>query len=292
MRVFGQERHAEVNALLNRRIAELKVLVISHRGVSAGSAAPNTELAVRGAVRSGADMVEIDVCSSSDGAYYCFHDGYEPELLGCEANLQTLTGAEIDKLRYIHVDRPGRPSPVERVLPLLRKFEGDLLFNIDRSWWRWPHFLKALDALRMPTQILLKCPAWEASAIRQLRKHPVKYPFAPICSHSDDLEEVLALDGLNTVGVELLTESPEHPWLRRDTVDALHERGLFTMASTVTLTTGVPLFGGYDDELAIQSSPTYAFGPLFDLGVDAIQTDWPWLLRDYRDSNGTLRMRA
>ena len=54
--------------------------------------------------------------------------------------------------------------------------------------------------------------------------------------------------------------------------------------NTVTLTTGIPLFGGLDDELAISDSPGGGLRPVFDLGVDAIQTDWPALVRDYRTS--------
>jgi glycerophosphoryl diester phosphodiesterase len=287
--VFGLKQYEQVNSLINRRLAEVGVLVVSHRGAGVGSAAQNTALGVRGALASGAEMVEIDVAASSDGTFYCFHDGTEPEALGIDDNIQYLSAEEIDKLRYIRVDRPGRPSPVERLLPLLKEFQGtDALFNLDRSWWRWPAFLKALESLGMIEQITLKCPAWDLSAVGLLSKYPVKYPFVPICSSMDDVDRVIGMPGLNTIGVELLTEIPIHPWLQRETIDTLHERGVFTLASTVTLPTGVPLFGGYDDEKAVLGDPADVFAPLMDLGIDAIQTDWPWLLKSVRDSRATL----
>ena len=36
------------------------------------------------------------------------------------------------------------------------------------------------------------------------------------------------------------------------------------------------------DELAISRSPEVAYAPVFELGVDAVQTDWPSLVRDFR----------
>ena len=67
-------------------------------------------------------------------------------------------------------------------------------------------------------------------------------------------------------------------------IEEIHGLGVFTFVNTVTLTTGVPLFGGLDDELAIATSPREVFGPILDLGVDAIQTDWPAIVRDERDA--------
>ncbi|MDR1851839.1 MAG: glycerophosphodiester phosphodiesterase family protein [Propionibacteriaceae bacterium] len=282
--VFGKSQYEELNALINRRFAEVGLMVVSHRGLGVGSAAQNTALGVRGAMISGADMIELDIAASSDNVYYCFHDGTEPEYLGIETNLQQLSSADIENLRYIRVDRPGRPAKVERALPLLKEFKGqDVLFNIDRSWWRWPKFLKALDILEMPQQLLLKCPAWDHSALDQLSRHPLKYPFAPICSTVKEAEQVLEMDGLNVVGLELLTETPLHPWLQRETIDHLHDKGVFAIASAVTLNTGIPLFGGFDDERAIYEGPESSYGAIMDRGIDAIQTDWPWLVAAYRD---------
>ncbi|MDR1833403.1 MAG: glycerophosphodiester phosphodiesterase family protein [Propionibacteriaceae bacterium] len=282
--MFGRAEFEQANALLNRKLGERGMLVVSHRGAAVGSAAQNTALAVRGALLSGADMVEIDACAAADGVYFAFHDGTEPEQLGIEENLQTLTSEQIDKLRYLRVDRPGRPATVERLLPLLEEFKGDVLFNIDRSWWRWPILLNLLDTLAMPAQLVLKCPAWDESALTQLERHPVKYPFVPICASPEDADRVIDSPDLNTVGLELLTETPLHPWFQRDVIEGLHERGVFTMVSTVTLNTGIPLFGGLDDELALLEGLDAAFGPLVTRGIDAIQTDWPWLLRSYLDS--------
>ena len=281
--MFGQPHFATQNARINATLDHVGTLIVAHRAVGHGSIAENTRLAVKAAQLSGADMVEIDVTASSDGEFYCFHDGYEAETLGFDSNLQTLTAAEIDQASYIWVDRPGRKARVERLLPLLESFRGSsVLFTVDRSWWRWPTLLRALARLTMSDQLVMKCPAWEEAALQRLRDFPVKFPVMPICASPDDVYRTLADPTINTVGVELITTTQHHPWFSNSVIEEFHDRGVYCFVNTETLTTGVPLFGGLDDELAITESPEAAYGPIFDLGVDAIQTDWPWLLRDFR----------
>lgn len=282
--MFGQVKYEAMNAHLNSMLERRRVLISAHRGSAGGSIAVNTELGIKAAFLSGADLVEIDVSASVDGEFFCFHDGCEPELLGIEANLQTLTAEEIDRLSYIWVDRPGRPARVEHLLPLLRKFKDtDTLFNIDRSWWRWPNALMALDGLYMAHQLLMKCPAWEGAALQRLREFRVKFPFVPICATPDDVYRVVNDPQLNTVGVELISNTPQSPWFSQSVIEEFQSMGVFVFVNTVTLNTGIPLFGGLDDELAIAKSPDEAYGPVFELGVNAVQTDWPALVRDYRE---------
>jgi glycerophosphoryl diester phosphodiesterase len=288
--MYGQPRFAALNARINARLAEVEVLVVAHRGSGHGSIADNTTLAVKAAMLSGADVVELDVSASRDGEFFCFHDGNEAELLGFETNLQTLSAVEIDKASYIWVDRPGRRTRVERLLPLLDGFRGGpALFNIDRSWWRWPQLLRALRGVNMADQLILKCPAWEETALGRLREFGVKFPFVPICASPDDVYRTVGDPELNTVGVELITTTQHHPWFSPEVIEEFHGLGVFCFVNTETLTTGVPLFGGLDDELAIAEGPEAAFGPILDLGVDAVQTDWPWLLRDFRDTRRRAR---
>ncbi|MEA4945413.1 MAG: glycerophosphodiester phosphodiesterase family protein [Propionicimonas sp.] len=282
--MFGQAQFAAENRLVNEVLARVGTMIVSHRGVGYASLAENSALAVRAAVLSGSDMVELDVTSSRDGEFFGFHDGYELELLGFEKNLQTLTAGEVDKASHVWIDRPGRQARVERLLPLLESFRGSgVLLQLDRSWWRWPQLLRAAATLKMSDQLVMKCPAWEEAALERLREFPTKYPLIPICSSPDDVYRTVGDPQLNTVGVELITTTERSPWFCDSVIEEFHDLGVFSLVSTVTLTTGVPLFGGLDDELAVADSPDTAWGPIFELGIDAIQTDWPWLLRDYRE---------
>lgn len=282
--MFGDKRHERTNALLNR-ISSAGPLVVSHGGVSVGGFPSNTVASTRAALQSGADVVKIDVSASSDYVFYAFHDGFEDEYLGIEPNIQALSAAEIGQLTYRWKNRPGRRAPVERLIPLLTHFRGhEALFALDRSWWRWPTLLRVLDGAHMSEQLILKVPAWERVAFDAARTHKTPYPLLAICYTPDDLASLPMADPeVNLVGVELIAHDDESPWFDPAVIVDIHRRGLLVWVNSETLTTGVPLFGGYDDERAVLESPSAAWSRLLDLGVDAVQTELPWLLRELRD---------
>lgn len=283
--MFGASQHATTNRLLNDLAAAGRPLVVSHGGVAVGSVPSNTVLAVRAALLSGADVVKIDVSASSDHVFYAFHDGFEYELLGVEDNIQSLHAAEIGELSYQWKNRPGRRAHVERLTHVLGEFRGaQVVFALDRSWWRWPTLLKVLDGLDMPEQVLLKVPAWEVNALEKLRHHRTKFPVLAIAASLDELHG-LPLDdpAINLVGVELIAHDEESPWLERGVLDELRAGGLLTWVNSETLTTGIPLFAGFDDERAVAEHPSAAWSRILALGVDAVQTEFPWLLHELRE---------
>lgn len=288
---LGQARHAEINHLFAERLARVGTLVIAHRGTAIGSIAENTSAAARAALGSGADVVEIDVTESSDGAFYAFHDGNEQRLLGVSPNLRELSAQQIDSLRYIHVDRRDHPARVEPLLDLLAGLRDSgpaaPLVNIDRSWGSWRTLLPALDELDMPRQLLLKSPAALPEPLEILRGHAVKYPYLPICSSRVQVTGILEDPDLNTVGVELLADAPDHPLADPSFLDELHQQDLCVLVNAEVLPNGRPLFAGFDDERALRQGAEAGWGPLFDRGADLIQTDWPWLLHAYRESRTT-----
>ena len=282
--MFGADIHAETNGLLNRLVEAHRPLVVSHGGVSTSTVPSNTTLAARAALLSGADIIKIDVSSSVDHVFFAFHDGFENEFLGVDRNIQTMTAGEIGELSYHWKDRPLRRSRVERLTALLGEFRGrPFMFALDRSWWRWPTLLRVLDGLGMAEQVLLKVPAWETQALEKLRQHRTKYPVLAICY---TLDEVRALpihdDEINLVGVELIAHDDDSPWFDASVMEQLRRDHLLTWVNSETLTTGIPLFAGNDDEKAVAESPSAAWSRLFDLGVDAVQTELPWLLYHLR----------
>lgn len=283
--MFGAIDHAEINALANRILGRRRPAIVSHGGVAVGCMPPNTWIAVRAAVASGADMVKIDVAATADNIFYAFHDGFEAELLGVDRNIQSMVASDVAEESYVWHDRPGNRARVERLLTLLDAYRGhDLVFALDRSWWRWPTLLKLLDGLDMANQVLLKVPAWETAALEKLASHRTKYATLAICSTPHEYQSLPTGTHLNIVGVELLAAYDDEAWFQREAIDAIHADGRFAWVNSETLTTGVPLFGGLDDERAIREGPDAAWSRLFGLGIDAVQTALPWLLRDYRDA--------
>jgi len=238
----------------------------------------NTAAAVTAAVRSGADIVEIDVVGSTDGDFFVFHDGYEPLHFVLDRNLRTLGTAEIEALRYGHGTGVAGP-PVERLETVLRSFPG-VLFNIDRSWWYWDRLLPWLDGFDLVEQLILKSPV-QSGPLAALRDHPTKYPYFAIVTDPDQLPTILEDPKINLVGVELHARTPQDRFCDPAVIAGLHERGLFVFVNALDLGNGVPLMAGWDDTRSVLDGPSEGWGRLVDLGVDVIQTDWPWLLDRY-----------
>ncbi|MBQ8082259.1 MAG: glycerophosphodiester phosphodiesterase family protein [Clostridia bacterium] len=283
---FGQSRYADINALLNQKFAEKQVLICAHRGSWHGNVIQNTPLAYKAALMQGADIVETDTTVSVDGEVFSIHDGVEPRLFGWNRNSRKLLAEQLRSLAPLNA--LGEPSshhvqPLEAVFDFLR--HGELL-NIDRSWRadgkvvplldRYPHMLK---------QAILKAPLSERWVLDQLDDHPVKYMFMPICYSLKDVDEVLAYQNLNTVGVELIAFTPEDELFREEAIQYIHSKGLFCWVNALTLTDVQPykaLYGGLDDDLSISETPAQGWGRLMDMGFDVIQTDWPALVKNYR----------
>jgi len=288
MFVCGQPQFAETNELLNRMLAQARPLIAAHRGTSGGSVVENTSLAVSAALREGAEMVEIDVVSSTDGEFFLFHDGLEPQHLGTKSNMRTMSSAEIRSLEYRVYSSSARAVRVEELGTVLRRFAGDTLFNVDRSWWYWPALLDFLDQFEMAGQIVLKSPVDEV-ALKALREHPVKYPFAPMVKSASEIDSVYGDTEINLVGLELLAPDDGHEFVRKEFIDSLHESGLFCLVNAINLPDRVPLFASYDDEVSMFGDVNQGWGRLFDLGLDIIQTDWPAMLAKFRLGRASAR---
>ena len=276
--MFGQDQYQAINSLLNSRFAEKNPLVAVHRGTGLGMIVENTSHAVTAALRSGADMVEIDVVQSTDGDFYVFHDGMEPESFGIDHLITTLSTVEVDELVYSQQTADPLVH-VQKLEHTLTSFPG-VLFNIDRSWFYWDLLLPWLDQFEMTEQLILKAPP-TPRAMELLRAHPVKYPLVAIVSSEEQLAAVVGDPQINLVGVELLADTPTHAFCDPAVTKAFQDRGLLVYLNALNLSDGTVLMAGWDDNLSVTGNPDDGWGRLVGLGADVIQTDWPALLNAY-----------
>lgn len=285
---LAQKRYDSMNSTIRSRLDSCGTLVMAHRGTASPVVVENTLQAAQGAILSGSDIVELDVSASTDGRYFAFHDGNEQRLLGTDANLTTLTGNEIQTLRYIHVSPPERPT---RIQPVGKLVEGlwdvfpDALVNIDRSWSAWPGLLTELDKASRPDQIILKAPVL-VEYLQELQDHRVKYAFVGICHDGHEVETLFGAPDVNVLGAELIAQTPTSEFLSQHVLNSYHERGALLVANAEVMTDDSPLFAGHDDNQALFGKAGQGWNALLDFGFDVIQTDWPWLLRQLINSRG------
>lgn len=288
--MFGQERYAENNRLLNEMLEKKKCLIAVHRGSWGGNIIQNTIPAYIAAVKMGADMVEADVNSSTDGILYSFHDHHEPDVFGTLKLIKCMSSEEIESYHPINAISMRCSRRISRLTEILDFLPENIMLNIDRAWDIFPQVLEVLD--RYPNakrQVLLKAPVREKEALNVLDRHPVKYMFMPIAYSFKDIAETLSFEGINVAAAELIAANPTDELFEDDMIERIHGLGLACWVNAITLGDFTlnevkyePLYAGLDDDISVISDPASGWGELFRKKIDIIQTDWPALLRDYR----------
>lgn len=277
---FGAAAYADITGELNDTFRERGVLIAAHRGTPRGDILENTLDGVRATKAVGADIAEMDVIRSTDGEYFAFHDGFEFTRLRQDISVLGMTAAQLDATRYS--DYPDTYyGPIERIAHIL---EGapDILINVDRSWRYWDSgLLDWLDRFGMERRLILKSPVDERY-LDALRGHDVKYMYMAMVHDMEELELLDRLDGVNLVGVEIISSDPDRRRLGAEIFDAVHRRGLYTFVNALGLGNNKRGFQGLDDATSILNGADSGWGLLIDLGADVIQTDWPEMLRAYR----------
>lgn len=270
------------NEKILKRIKDNKFLIASHRGSSGGNIIENTNYAYQAALLEGADILEIDVVKSTDGVFYCFHDGNEQRLLGESASILTMSSAEINSIHYrnsIFYKNECHVETLENALIFLKN--KDCFINLDRSWNYFTELLPYLDRYQMEEKIFIKSPP-EKKYLNILKKHTNKYMFMPIVKTLADIEFVQSYEDVNTVGYELIADSETSELFDDIVIDDIHQQGKFVWANAIVLDDKTKLYAGKDDDISIINEPDDGWGVLLHKKFDIIQTDWPAILDRYR----------
>lgn len=242
---------------------------VAHRGAS-GLAPENTIAAIRAAVASGADAVEVDVHRTHDGALVVLHDSTLTRTTDIERRLPGRSRARVSDLTYDEIrglDAGSWHSP---------SYAGE----------RVPLLSEVLDLLSGTTGLLLEVkdpdayPGIEADLVAELRRVRPYFSGAltdrQLVVESFDHRSMLRLKRLcPSISVGLLGSparrslgslatwadqvNPHHRRLRRSYVHAAHDAGLDVQVWTV-------------DGAAEMSR-------LLAMGVDGIITNRPDVLR-------------
>ena len=291
--MYGKQEYAQINALLNRKIEEKKHLIAVHRGTWHGNIIQNTIPAYTISFKMGADMVEADINSSTDGVLFSFHDHHEPDVLRRPEIIKALSSEEIESIHPCNCLTLHSKYKINRLTEILDFLPEDKLLNIDRAWDIFPQLLALLDQYPSALQkVVIKAPLRAAEALEAMASHPTKYMFMPICYSIEDVDKALSYEGINVVGAEIIAFTPESELFSDEAIAYVHSKGLYTWVNAITLgnfhkhddSPRNDLFGGLDDDTSLLCDPAKGWGRLMEKGIDIIQTDWPSLLYEYRDA--------
>lgn len=273
---------------LRQLINEKGFLIAAHRGQWGGNIIQNTVQSTELAIRSGADIVEADICRSADREYYLFHEGYEPLLFHeFERKFSEIDSAEIESMTvYNSTDDPSEYS-INRLDAFLEYLPNDVLVNFDRAYFYFddPKLFAILRASNKTNQFFLKAPP-KAEYLEYYQKNGADIPFMPIVRNKKELEFYKANEqDLITIGYEVIFES-------LDVVATYGEQLFeysFVMANSLHLGVNHKLAGGLTDDVALFDNEK-SWKKMINAGFTGIQTDWPIFLDNYRKAtfnNGT-----
>lgn len=267
------------NEVLLREKKKKKILVAAHRGTSGGCIIQNTMLSYQNALLHGADMIEVDVSMTVDGVFFAFHNGEEPIELGVKKDIRKMTAEELESMKTLNCMQNYIEQKVERLDQVLEKFRNKCFINIDRSWFYWDKIIDFLKGKDMGDQILLKSGV-DKTLLKELEQSKSGLMYMPIVKTMEEWKIVQKYD-INVAAVELIFEDLNSPFADEQFLKELRDQNIIPWVNAIRLNDEIVLAGGLDDNLAISTGFDESWGKLIDMGYQIIQTDWPFLLRNY-----------
>ncbi|MDK6233522.1 glycerophosphodiester phosphodiesterase family protein [Aerococcus sp. UMB10185] len=267
------------------RLQGTDFLIMAHRGFWGGNVIQNTRQAAVLAKRTGADVVEVDVCRSSDGVYYLFHNENEASLLGILGkDFSELPSSLIDQLEY--TNSTGDPSGFypERLADFLDWLPANYLVNIDRAWAYFGDeaFIDIIRNSGKADQLLFKSQV-EEGPLQALNQVNLPLNYMAIIHSQAQVEEVVKYDSIHLVGFELIVKGQTNDLMDSAWRQDLLEKGYILTVNSEKLGKQPHLYLDYSDQEALLGETGYeVWRAMLGHGTNAFITDWPNFMADFR----------
>lgn len=270
--------------LFKEKRTEQPFLIMAHRGFWGGNILENSIESSILACQAGADIIEVDVCKTTDGVYYLFHDGNEPKLLGHPTNFKELHSKDVDSAAVLNSIGTDSGSRITKLKDFINWLPEGKLVNLDRSWEYFDdlRYFEIIEKSGKQDQLVFKSPV-EEMWLDSFVETGSQLNYIPIIKSREEAETVMNQTGLNVIGLELIIDNLNSELLDEDWLSEIKDRGLLTVVNAEHLGKGFNLLGGLDDHTSILNGNDWS--PITGLGMDVIQTDWPNFLNQFRKKN-------
>lgn len=275
----------ELKSLLQKE----KVLIAAHRGQPGADIPGNTIPAFEIALRSGADILEMDLFRTIDGEIFIFHTGKEPFQLDRHIDLTSMTSQEVRELKFVNVDFSQTEQGLNTFDEILEHFKGKCILNLDRCFGFLDSVIETVERHGMKEQVLLKN-APDDISLKKVETLAPDYMFMPIYKEVDNKTEIIEKMNINYVGAEVVFATEEAQIAQDDYIRKMHMNGKILWSNSIVYDYKVPLAAGHNDNISLTQNPDLGWGWLLDKGFDIIQTDWTPQCGNYiRDRVQTLQ---
>lgn len=235
------------------------ILIASHRGGHL-NAPENSLAAIDEAVAAGADIVEADVQVSADGVPFILHDQTLDRTTNGTGRAADRTYAELRKLRL-----KGGDTPPPTLIELLRHACGRVLVDLDMKTDRYAPVIAVVQGLGMADQVMLFDA--DSDLLRAARA------IEPDLQVMTRLTAKVTLDAINQGLAPVRIVHGDAQSLTPATSETIRRMPARIWQNALD---GL-------DALMVANSPKACptLRAMQALGVNAMQTDRPALLRDY-----------
>ena len=262
-----------------------RLLIVAHRGSSAGNVPCNTMAAYNAAIAQGADMIEVDANMSLDGTLYSFHPRMEPCHLGLDCSLPDMHDSEIRELRYINYDKTPTQFGIATLEEIFERCKNKCYINIDKFWLYPKELGNLIRRFDMADQIVVKTSPSLAMFDLMEEVFP-EIAYLPIIKKDEGLHDSLMKRRMNYVGAEILFTDEHSEIGCEEYIHKLHRDGKLAWVNAIIYDYTDQLAAGHSDDISAAGDPDNGWGWLASRGYDLIQTDWPLMMRLYLESHG------
>ena len=262
-----------------------RLLIVAHRGSSAGNIPCNTMAAYKAAIAQGADMIEVDANMSLDGTLYSFHPKMEPCHLGLDCSVPNMHDSEIKELRYINFDKTPTQFGIATLEEIFELCKNKCYVNVDKFWLYPKELGNLIRRFDMADQIVVKTSPSLAMFDLMEEVFP-EIAYLPIIKKDEGLHDALMKRRMNYVGAEILFTDEHSEIGCEEYIHKLHRDGKLVWANSIIYDHRTQLVAGHNDDISAAGDPENGWGWLADRGFDLIQTDWPLMMRLYLEETG------
>ena len=135
----------------------------------------------------------------------------------------------------------------------------------------------------MHEYFVLKSPV-KREYLEKLNNHSIQYQYFPIVSNLKELEIINDYPNINIVGFEILEDTDNFEFIQSKEFVEYYKNDYMFLIDSIKLNDKTDLFGGLDDNMALLTGTDQSWDKILRFNVNAIQTDWPDILNEYREN--------
>ena len=267
---------------------EKKILLAAHRGVAGGNIPCNSRQAFQIALNQGADIIELDVESSLDGALFIQHPGMEKVHLRLMDSIKNYPASVVKKFYLSNCDLTRTDQHIMCLEDALTMLKDKCIVNIDKFWEHPEEIAALVRKLHMEDQVIIKT-SNKPKYLDDVEKYAPDLPYMAIVKDEDTTYEEIRKRNINYVGVEVVFAKETAPVAQKEYINRMHSDEMLVWANGIVYNYKDELAAGHNDDISLVENPEKGWGWIADKGYDIIQTDFLLPCRQFLEQTGRRR---